>query len=205
MLLTVADFLFMNVPLRFTLFPVFFVFQIILSQTVEADDIGSHEKWEYILEDTGDVLQLALPLAAGITTVIKKDWQGTKQFALSYGTSIIVTHSLKRIVRKQRPEGRNLYDAFPSGHTTSAFSGASFIQRRYGWKYAKWAYVLAAIVGVSRMEGPDGWHDIWDVLAGATVGIGSTYIFTKPYETDQAQIGFSANNGTYVIGFRFQF
>ena len=175
LLLTVANFLFMNVPLRFTLFPVFFVFQIILSQTVETDDMGSHEKWEYVLEDTGDVLQLALPLAAGITTVIKKDWQGTKQFALSYGTSIIVTHSLKRIVRKQRPEGRNLYDAFPSGHTTSAFSGASFIQRRYGWKYGKWAYVFAAIVGVSRMEGRmDGmtfgmfWRELQLVLAVLT-------------------------------------
>ena len=105
---------------------------------------------------TGDVLQLALPAAAGLTTILKKDWKGTKQFALSYTTSLLVTHSLKKIVRKQRPEGRHLYDSFPSGHTTSAFSGASFIQRRYGWKYGKWAYILAGIVGISRIEGPEG-------------------------------------------------
>ena len=66
---------------------------------------------------------------------------------------------MKRIIRKERPEGRNLFDAFPSGHTSAAFSGASFIQRRYGWKYGKYAYILAAVVGVSRVDGPDGWHD----------------------------------------------
>ena len=140
-----------------------------------------------------------------MTTIIKKDWQGTKQFAFSYTTAIVTTHALKRIIRKERPEGRNLFDAFPSGHTTSAFSGASFIQRRYGWEYGKWAYVLAAIVGVSRMEGPDGWHDIWDVLAGATVGVGSTYIFTKPYLKNKVQVGFSTNKGDYLIGFKYQF
>lgn len=44
---------------------------------------------------------------------------------------------------------------------------------------------MAAIVGVSRMEDPDGWHDIWDILAGAAVGIGSTYLFTTPYKKSQ--------------------
>ena len=156
------------------------------SQTPEPND-QTHETWEFVLEDTGDVLQLALPAIAGITTLIKKDWEGTKQFALSYGTSFIITHSLKKIIRKQRPEGRNLFDAFPSGHTTSAFSGASFIQRRYGWKYGKWAYLGATIVGVSRMEAPNGWHDKWDVLAGVIVGIGSTYIFTTPYTREHIE------------------
>ncbi|QHI35892.1 hypothetical protein IMCC3317_12400 [Kordia antarctica] len=195
----------MRTHLLFFLLSIFIVSQTSFSQTLETGNVSTHDKWEFVLEDTGDVLQIALPLTAVITTIIKKDWQGTKQFALSYGTGFIITHSLKRIVRKERPEGRNLFDAFPSGHTTSAFSGATFIQRRYGWKYGKWAYVLAAIVGVSRMEGPDGWHDIWDVLAGATVGIGSTYIFTKPYQKNQMQVGFSANKGDYLIGFKYQF
>lgn len=171
----------------------------------QIEDGGTHEKWEFVLEDTGDVLQLALPLSAGLTTIIKGDWEGTKQFALSYGTGFLVTHSLKRIIKKQRPEGRHLFDAFPSGHTTSAFSGASFIQRRYGWKYGKWAYVLAALVGVSRMEGPDGWHDFWDVLAGATVGIGSTYIFTTPYDQSKYNLSFTSNRSGFLIGLNFKF
>jgi membrane-associated phospholipid phosphatase len=171
----------------------------------QVNDGGTHEKWEYVLEDTGDILQLALPAAAGLTTIFKKDWEGTKQFAFSYATSFVVTQALKKIVRKPRPEGRNLYDAFPSGHTTSAFTGAAFIQRRYGWKYGKYAYFLASIVGVSRMEGPDGWHDIWDVLAGAGIGIGSTYLFTKPYEQSKYNISLSYNKNQIYFSFNYRF
>ncbi|MGB5419957.1 phosphatase PAP2 family protein [Algibacter sp.] len=195
-----------NKPVKFLLCFVFLVIfdSIIYAQIPESGN-STHEKWEFFLEDSGDILQIAIPTIAGLTTVIKKDWEGTKQFALSYSTSLIITHSLKKIVNKERPEGRNLFDAFPSGHTTSAFSGASFIQRRYGWKFGIWAYLGAAIVGASRMEGPDGWHDHWDVLAGAFVGIGSTYIFTTPFAKKHLELGFSADTDTYLIGFRFKF
>jgi membrane-associated phospholipid phosphatase len=174
------------------------------AQTPETGN-STHEKWEFVLEDTGDILQITIPAIAGLSTIIKKDWKGTKQFALSYATSFIVTHSLKKIVHKERPEGRNLFDAFPSGHTTSAFSGASFIQKRYGWKYGKWAYLGAAIVGLSRMEGPDGWHDHWDVLAGAAIGIGSTYLFTSEYQKEHMEIGISTKNDSYLLAFKFKF
>lgn len=194
----------MSTPIRFVLLTLITVLFSNCSYS-QIEDGGTHEKWEFVLEDTGDVLQLALPISAGLTTIIKGDWEGTKQFALSYGTGFLVTHSLKRIIKKQRPEGRHLFDAFPSGHTTSAFSGASFIQRRYGWKYGKWAYVLAAIVGVSRMEGPDGWHDFWDVLAGATVGIGSTYIFTTPYDQSKYNLSFNSNKMGFLIGLNLKF
>ena len=183
-----------------------FIFVIPTGFTQDIDPPGStHEKWEYILEDTGDVLQLAIPISAGIMTLIEKDYKGTKQLALSYATTIGITYALKYSIKKQRPEGRNSFDSFPSGHTSSAFSGASFIQRRYGWKYGKYAYVLAAVVGVSRMEGPVGYHDIWDVLAGAAVGIGSTYIFTKPYEQQKVEMGFASDGKNYLLSFRYKF
>lgn len=194
----------MSTPIKFVLLTLLSVLFSNYSYS-QIEDGGTHEKWEFVLEDTGDVLQLALPISAGLTAIIKGDWEGTKQFALSYGTGFLVTHSLKRIIKKQRPEGRHLFDAFPSGHTTSAFSGASFIQRRYGWKYGKWAYVLAAIVGVSRMEGPDGWHDFWDVLAGATVGIGSTYIFTTPYDQNKYNLSFTSNKNGFLLGLSLRF
>lgn len=166
---------------------------------------GGHERWEYVLEGSGDVLQLALPLGAGMITLIKKDLEGTKQLALSYGTTMLLTYGLKYAVKKQRPEGREQYDAFPSGHTSSAFSGASFIQRRYGWKYGWIAYLLATVVGVSRMEGPDGFHDFWDVAGGAAVGIGSTYLFTKPYSETITEISFISGNGNYLLGIQMRF
>lgn len=166
---------------------------------------GTHERWEYVLEDTGDVLQIALPISAGIMTIIKKDYKGTGKLALSYSTTIAMTYSLKYLTKKRRPEGREHYDSFPSGHTSSAFSGASFIQRRYGWKYGIPAYVLATLVGVSRTEAPDGYHDGWDVLAGAAIGIGSTYLFTKPYQKEHFDLGFSAGNDQYVLTFKYKF
>ncbi|MGB5556045.1 MAG: phosphatase PAP2 family protein, partial [Flavobacteriaceae bacterium] len=166
---------------------------------------GSHERWEYVLEDTGDILQLALPITAGIMTLANKDYLGTKKLAFSYGTTLAVTYSLKYLTNKRRPEGRNNFDSFPSGHTSSAFSGASFIQRRYGWKYGVPAYVLATLVGVSRTEAPDGHHDGWDVIAGAAIGIASTYLFTKPFQKEHFNLGFTAGNDTYVFIFNYKF
>jgi len=188
----------------FTFIGIFIIFSNAFGQDVDRST-SKHEKWEFVLEGAGDAFQIGLPLSAGIMTLIKKDYEGTKKLALSYGTSLAITYSLKHIVRKQRPEGRELFDSFPSGHTTSAFSGASFIQRRYGWKYGKYAYILAGIVGLSRMEGPDGWHDIWDVLGGATIGIGSTYLFTKPYHKGKIDLGFYGDGNYYLITFRYRF
>ncbi len=175
------------------------------AQGLFTTDANGHERWEFILEGSGDVLQIALPAGAGMITLIKGDYDGTKQLAYSYATTLAITYSLKAIVGKRRPEGREQYDSFPSGHTASAFSGASFIQRRYGWKYGWVAYVLAGVVGVSRMEGPDGYHDFWDVLAGATVGIGSTYIFTSEYVPPHFNISFASGNGNYLLSFNYRF
>lgn len=181
-------------------------FNYSIAQGTDGDPPTSkHEKWEYVLESSGDILQLALPITAGIMTLIEKDYQGSKKLAFSYTTALVITYSLKEIVHKQRPEGRALFDSFPSGHTTSAFSGASFIQRRYGWKYGKYAYILAGVVGLSRMEGPDGWHDIWDVLGGAAVGIGSTYLFTKPYQKHKIDLGLASDGKNYLLSFRYKF
>lgn len=190
----------------FILFAFLFIFNYSFAQGADGDPpISKHEKWEFVLESSGDILQLALPITAGIMTLIEKDYQGTKKLAFSYTTALVLTYSLKEIVHKQRPEGRVLFDSFPSGHTTSAFSGASFIQRRYGWKYGKYAYVLAGVVGLSRMEGPDGWHDIWDVLGGAAIGIGSTYLFTKPYQKEKIDLGFASDGKNYLLSFRYKF
>ncbi len=183
---------------------IFITSNIVVAQTMEPDD-GDHEQWEFVLEESGDILQLALPATGALISILKKDYEGTKQLAFSYGTTIALTYALKHTIHKQRPEGRNRFDSFPSGHTSSAFSGASFIQRRYGWGYGIPAYVLASIVGISRIEAPDGYHDKWDVLAGAAIGIGSTYLFTKPYEEPRLEMGFSASRDLKMLRVKYRF
>ena len=152
-------------------------------------------------EKIGDVSQLAIPTIAGISTLILKDKKGTWQLMQSYGTTIAITYALKYTINKKRPNGGDY--AFPSGHTASAFSGASFFQRRYGWKYGIPAYAIAVMTGYSRIYAKE--HDGWDVLAGAIVGIGSSYIFTTPYQKEHIKLSLIKKDNSYLFGFIYRF
>ena len=155
------------------------------------------------IEHIGDVTQIAVPVTALAMTLIKKDKKGVWQFAKSYGTTFVITRILKETIKKSRPDKHWSFDSFPSGHTSSAFSGASFIQRRYGWKIGAPAYALAAFTGYSRVHAKR--HYTIDVLAGAAIGVGSTYIFTTPYQKEHYELTFSSNNDSYLIGFTYKF
>ena len=81
-------------------------------------------------------------------------------------------------VRKERPDHSDFH-SFPSAHTSILFANAAFVQRRYGWKWGLPAYVLATYTGWSRTFARK--HDWWDVVAGAAIGAGCSYIFTRPF------------------------
>ena len=131
------------------------------------------------IEKSGDIIQIALPATAFISTFIWKSQQkGSAQFIKTMGTSFLVTHAIKRGVNKKRPNGGDY--SFPSGHTSAAFTGAAFIEKRYGLKVGIPTYLLASYVGWTRIE--SNYHDKWDVLGGAIIGIGSAYLFTKPFK-----------------------
>ncbi|MBI1731830.1 MAG: phosphatase PAP2 family protein [Gammaproteobacteria bacterium] len=131
------------------------------------------------VETAGDVLMAAIPLAGlGATVVHEEGSEGTVQFFLTLGASELATQGLKEITDKRRPNG-NCCESFPSGHSSRAFAGATFIQQRYGWKYALPAYVGAAFVAYSRVEADK--HFVEDVIAGAAIGIASGIVFTSPY------------------------
>ena len=125
----------------------------------------------------GDVLQLLIPATGYVATWLLDDVEGREQFYWSAGTSLALTYTLKYTVDERRPNGGN--HSFPSGHTSSAFQGASFIQQRYGWRYGLPAYLGAAYTGWSRVEVDA--HHPHDVYAGAAIGILSSYLFTTPY------------------------
>jgi membrane-associated phospholipid phosphatase len=173
---------------------IFLLFNI-LPQAVFAQKSG--------VETAGDILQYALPIAAGTSTLIwKSNDKPLWQFCKSFGTSFVVTHSLKRIINKERPNGGE--HSFPSGHTTAAFSGAAFLQMRYGWKVGAPAYALASFVGWSRVYSNN--HDYWDVLGGAVVGVGSAYLFTKKYQKgENIALTFNRQYGVSTLGLAMTF
>lgn len=183
------------------------LFLLILPLTGMAQGIDSPAeiKREMLIEQVGDYGQFVPVVAALTTTLIKKDKAGFWQLAKSAGADLTATWILKYAINKPRPEGRTDGHAFPSGHTSFAFMGASFLQRRYGWKYGLPAYALAAFVGFSRIEGINDRHDGWDVLAGAIVGIGSTYLFTTPYTREHFDLSLEKVEDGYVAGIKFKF
>ena len=130
-------------------------------------------------EDTAaDILRVALPAAAWGMTQYLDDAEGSKQFYYSFAATVATTLALKTAIHKTRPDGSD-NDAFPSGHTSMAFQGAAFLQRRYGWQYGAPAYALASYVGYSRVNNDH--HDSRDVLAGALIGIAASYYFAEPF------------------------
>lgn len=146
---------------------------------------------------SGDVLVFITPVAALTTILATQDWQGLKQGVFTGITTLGVTYALKYIVKKDRPDHSDNH-SFPSMHTSVSFAGAAFIQRRYGWKWGIPAYAISTYVGWSRVYGKK--HDWWDVAAGAAIGAGSAYIFTRPFaKKHNLSISPVAGDGHYGI------
>jgi membrane-associated phospholipid phosphatase len=136
------------------------------------------------IETAGDILQFVLPGTAAGMTLLRWDGQGAVQFGESAGVTIGATYGLKYAVHETRPNGGS--HSFPSGHTSISFCSAEFIRKRYGWEYGVPAYALASFVAYSRVEA--GAHYPHDVIAGAGIGIASSFIFTRPYKGWKIQL-----------------
>ena len=156
---------------------------------------GNTQVQSTFAESTGDALLYALPISTIATTIFIKDYKGLKQFSKGFLVNAVTTEALKLIIKKERPNHAN-FKSFPSGHTSITFQSAAFIQKRYGWEYGIPVYALAAFTGYSRIESKN--HYFIDVLAGAAIGISSSYLFTTEYEKN-IEVGLVQNNlGTYV-------
>jgi membrane-associated phospholipid phosphatase len=165
-----------------------FIFLLFATKTANAEKSNT--------EKAGDIFQILIPATAYGATFYIGDKEGRNQFYKSFFTNLGITYGMKLSVNKSRPEGHGDY-SFPSGHTSVAFQGATFIQGRYGWKYGMPAYIGAAFVGWSRVEGESDKHDTIDVLAGASIGILSGYYFTTLYK--KVTVTPIAGNGTYGL------
>ena len=146
------------------------------------------------VQTAGDALQYVLPAAAAGMTLAYRDGQGALEFGESAALTLAATYGLKYAISERRPNGGS--QSFPSGHTSISFSSAEFMHKRYGWEYGVPAYALASFVAYSRVESRQ--HHPHDVIAGAAIGILSSYIFTRPYHGWSVQ----AEAGGRYYGFR---
>ena len=130
------------------------------------------------IQTSGDILAIALPATAAGMTALLRDWKGTLQLGESEALTFGATYGLKYGVNERRPNGGT--QSFPSGHTSVSFSAAEFLRERYGWEYGIPAYAVASFVAYSRVESHE--HYAHDVIAGAGIGILSSYLFTDTYK-----------------------
>jgi len=122
-----------------------------------------------------DVGEIGIPLAAGGISLYEHDRTGLIELAETGALTIGVTEALKYAVDERRPNGQP--HSFPSAHTSVAFAGAGYLHARYGWKVGLPFEALAAVVGFARVHTHQ--HHWYDVVAGAAIGEGSAYLFTR--------------------------
>ena len=141
------------------------------------------------LERAGDVGSVLLPGGAAVGALVVRDHRGLGQLGEAFVSTMAVVYVLKVTVDRTRPDGDQY--SFPSGHAASAFAGAAFLQRRYGWRAGIPAYTLASFVGYSRVEANR--HHTSDVVAGAVIGIAANLIFT--HRREHVSLGFDPRPG----------
>ena len=128
------------------------------------------------LGDVGDVIGRPSVVGAATGVLILAtpfiDNQRYRAFAFSLGQAWILNNALaeaiKASVSRTRPDGTDDH-SFPSGHTSSSFAWASVAAHYYGKKVGIPAYIVASLIGVSRLE--RGGHFPSDVVFGATIGL----------------------------------
>ena len=95
--------------------------------------------------------------------------------ALSYGIMAGFVNGIKYTAKEMRPDGSTA-NSWPSGHTATAFVGASLLHKEYGLTRSPWfsvaGYGMATATGVMRVLNNRHW--ISDVMSGAGIGILST-------------------------------
>ena len=139
------------------------------------------------LSNTSKYISVGVPVTYFVTGLIHHN-NAFKQKAFYTAAALILntaaTTALKNIVKRDRPYNRftgvfpDQFEtdyAFPSGHTSSAFTTAtSLALTTKKWYIAVPAFAWSAGVGYSRIY--LGQHYPSDVLMGALVGTGSAFI-----------------------------
>ena len=92
--------------------------------------------------------------------------------AMSYGIMAALVNGIKYTAKEMRPDGTSA-NSWPSGHTATAFVGATLLHKEYGLTRSPWwsvaGYGVATATGVMRVLNNRHW--VSDVMSGAGIGI----------------------------------
>jgi len=159
-----------------------------------------HAKEETDLTRFGDIAQFALPALGLGATWIYDDKEGAKQWGWSGLTAVGTTTVLKGVYEKIRPNASSSATSFPSGHTTAAFWGASFLDMRYGRWWGVPAYTAAGITAYSRIISDN--HHVDDTLMGASIAMFSSWYWVTPHDGAVSLVPYQSGD---AIGLMFNF
>ena len=103
----------------------------------------------------------------------RSDWgRYLASTAMSYAIMAGFVNGIKYTAKEMRPDGSTA-NSWPSGHTATAFVGATILHKEYGMTRSPWysvaGYGVATATGVMRVLNNRHW--ISDVLSGAGIGI----------------------------------
>lgn len=131
-----------------------------------------HKSW-----GTASTVAAGALIATGLgLPAIREDWRGDVQAAGSIGAAFVLSEGLKHTFPDRRPDGSDEL-SFPSGHASTAFAAAATLENRYGWRVGVPAQLVAAFVGVARVQA--GKHAWDDVLVGAAIGEAIGFLITS--------------------------
>lgn len=158
---------------------------------INADSSASADKAFKFISNSVVPVSIATPVAmfvAGLATHDKELKKKSYVAGVSFIAATASTYVLKVIVKRPRPyetypdlivkksDGGSY--SFPSGHTSAAFATATSLSMAFPkWYVIVPSYTYACAAGYSRMY--LGVHYPSDVLAGAIIGMASSYIVFK--------------------------
>ena len=140
---------------------------------------SSGSGWGKTFETAGGPIWGSLFTAAMFTAGRFSDHARFRAMTYDMVDAVIVNFGYSEVIKvavgRERPNGEN-NQSFPSGHASNAFTIATVVERHYGWKLGVPAYVIAGVVGASRVQQDK--HYVSDVVAGATLGyiVGRTVV-----------------------------
>ncbi|MCH1429986.1 MAG: phosphatase PAP2 family protein [Chlamydiales bacterium] len=146
----------------------------------------------------GDILQVAIPVTGAAMTAYNQDLDGLWQLSRTMVINQVTVELMKRGINEERPNAGK--HSFPSGHTAASFAGATFIHKRYGIEYGLPAYLLAGVVGASRLDSKAHWPQ--DVAFGAFLGFLIGHFSTSAFDKNES-VTVSPIVGAKVAGLNF--